>query len=99
MRVCDTHEKCAKYAVSALCAEKKVRATGECAHTLPSQTQQLPLRGCEPHYKEGTNLYYKKTSLHDHLERIPSDFSQVLLISSTRTWSISLLSTNRQMYE
>ena len=86
-----------RHNVQVLCAEN-VRATGEGVYT-PRRTHS----GC---YYVRANLcyylgpHYKRQKIYHSVTTLPKDFSPgSFLIYLTRTWSTSLLSTNRQMYE
>ena len=76
MKVCP---KCAQTRCArVVCRKMCVQQVSVCIHH-PSHTQWLLLRESEPLLLLGSSLHkksrQKKSSLHDHLERIPSDFS------------------------
>ena len=95
--MCNTHQNVRRErAVPVL--QKNVRATGECVYTPLAHTVVATTWVRTPMSTTSTTKISKKT-LHHHLDRKPSNFLIFLLISLTRTWSTSLLSTNHQMYE
>ena len=78
--------------------QKNMRATGECVHTLRRTHSSCYHVGANTVGTTPTKKKLEKnSSLHDHLERMLSDFLQVLFDLSHRIWSTSLLSTNHQM--
>ena len=89
-RMCDVYAQCMVH-------QKKVRATSESvytpiAHTLVATTWLL--------LKIETKTKTKKSSLHVTILREYSQTpSKFFLISLTKTWSTSLLSTDHQMCE
>ena len=97
MHVCNTHKN-VRSVRAMYVHQKNVRAAGECMQTL-RRTHSSSNVGANPSGTTPTTKKMKTRRCIAVFERIPSDFLQVLLISLTKTWSTSLLSINRQMYE
>ena len=94
MRMCEVYAQCTY--TRKMCLQQ-VSVYTPVAHTVVASTWVRTPVSTTLLLKNRTK---KNSSLHDHLEKTSSDFLHVVFdLSLTRTWSTSLLSTNRQMCE